>query len=329
MKQNFGRLPDGRQADLYWIGDEYTQAAFTNLGAAIVRWLVPDAAGRKDDIILGYDSAQEYFQNPGMMGAIVGRNANRIKDAQYSLNGTTYSLTPTSGPHNIHSGPNRYNLRLWDVTHYSKSSIRFRLFSSDGDQGFPGNARIAVTYTLTGKALEIAYERICDQDTVFNLTNHAYFNLSGHQHPEQAMVHTLWLNATQYTPADETGIPTGEIADVSGTCLDFTEGRSLSAPPPPPGGYDHNFVLAGNPAAVLSDPASGRKLTVITDRPGLQLYSGNYLNVPGKDGVFYGPRSGICLETQFYPDSIHHPHWPQPIAKADFTYHSITAYYYR
>lgn len=112
MKQNFGRLPDGRQADLYWIGDEYTQAAFTNLGAAIVRWLVPDAAGRKDDIVLGYDSAQEYFQNPGMMGAIVGRNANRIKDAQYSLNGTTYSLTPTSGPHNIHSGPNRYNLRL-------------------------------------------------------------------------------------------------------------------------------------------------------------------------------------------------------------------------
>lgn len=276
--------------------------------------------------MLGYDSAQEYFQNPGMMGAIVGRNANRIKDAQYSLNGTTYSLTPTSGPHNIHSGPNRYNLRLWDVTHYSKSSIRFRLFSPDGDQGFPGNARIAVTYTLTGKALEIAYEMICDQDTVFNLTNHAYFNLSGHQHPEQAMVHTLWLNATQYTPADETGIPTGEIADVSGTCLDFTEGRSLSAPPTPPGGYDHNFVLAGNPAAVLSDPASGRKLTVITDRPGLQLYSGNYLNVPGKDGVFYGPRSGICLETQFYPDSIHHPHWPQPIAKANCTYHSITAY---
>ncbi len=162
MKQNFGRLPDGRQADLYWIGDEYTQAAFTNLGAAIVRWLVPDAAGRKDDIVLGYNSAQEYFQNPGMMGAIVGRNANRIKDAQYSLNGTTYSLTPTSGPHNIHSGPNRYNLRLWDVTHYSKSSIRFRLFSPDGDQGFPGNARIAVTYTLTGKALGIAYEMICD-----------------------------------------------------------------------------------------------------------------------------------------------------------------------
>ena len=228
MKQNFGRLPDGRQADLYWIGDEYTQAAFTNLGAAIVRWLVPDAADRKDDIVLGYDSAQEYFQNPGMMGAIVGRNANRIKDAQYSLNGTTYSLTPTSGPHNIHSGPNRYNLRLWDVTHYSKSSIRFRLFSPDGDQGFPGNARIAVTYTLTGKALEIAYEMVCDQNTVFNLTNHAYFNLAGHRHPEQTMAHTLWLKALRYTPTDEAGIPTGEIADVSGTCLDFTISGPLS-----------------------------------------------------------------------------------------------------
>ena len=247
MKQNFGRLPDGRQADLYWIEDEYTQAAFTNLGAAIVRWLVPDAAGRKDNIVLGYDSAQEYFQNPGMMGAIVGRNANRIKDAQYSLNGTTYSLTPTSGPHNIHSGPNRYNLHLWDVTHYSKSSIRFRLFSSDGDQGFPGNARIAVTYTLTGKALEIAYEMVCDQNTVFNLTNHAYFNLAGHRHPEQTMAHTLWLKALRYTPTDEAGIPTGEIADVSGTCLDFTISGPLSVPPTPPKGYDHNFVLDGIP----------------------------------------------------------------------------------
>lgn len=329
MKQHFGSLSDGRQVDLYWIEDEYTHAAITNLGAAIVRWLVPDATGKKEDIVLGYDSAQEYFQNPGMMGAIVGRNANRIKDAQYSLNGSSYPLTPTSGPHNIHSGPNGYNLRLWEVVNHSKSSISFQMFSPDGDQGFPGNAQIVVTYALTGDALEIAYEMVCDQDTVFNVTSHAYFNLGGHQNTEQAMDHTLWLNALQYTPTDEAGIPTGKISDVSGTYLDFTMCRSLNTPPVPSRGYDHNFVLAGNPAAVLRHPASGRKLTVITDRPGLQLYSGNHLNLPGKDGIFYSPRSGICLETQFYPDSIHHPHWPQPIAKANCTYYSITAYCYR
>ena len=294
-------------------------------GAAVRSIYVPDRNGKMTDICLGYDELESYRHMDACFGGTIGRCANRIGGAAFSIDGTAYRVAANEGRNCLHGGNEGFHKKLWDFT-CAENAVTFTYTSPDGEEGFPGAVRVEVTYRLADSTLTIAYRAAAEKDTVVNLTNHAYFNLSGHQHPEQAMVHTLWLNATQYTPADETGIPTGEIADVSGTCLDFTEGRSLSAPPTPPGGYDHNFVLAGNPAAVLSDPASGRKLTVITDRPGLQLYSGNYLNVPGKDGVFYGPRSGICLETQFYPDSIHHPHWPQPIAKADCTYHSITAY---
>ncbi|MGN1016965.1 MAG: aldose epimerase family protein [Faecousia sp.] len=334
MKESFGHLPTGEECSLYTISCGAVTACVTDCGASLVKLLVPDSHGRLDDVVLGYDSCEGYLSGEGYIGATIGRSANRIKGACFVLGSKTYSLTPNEGPNNLHSGPDSYNTRLWKLVSHTVDAVTLELRSPNGDQGFPGNALIRVTYRLDAVgALHLIYDAVSDQDTVFNLTNHSYFNLAGHRRTEKAMEQLLSLPGRFFTPADAQSIPTGEKRSVEGTPMDFRSpkpiGRDIEEDYEPlhlQGGYDHNWEVFCNPCAQLSDPESGRTMSVSTDCPGIQFYAGNFLNADGKEGVHYGKRSGIALETQFYPDAIHHPQWPQPITKAGEHYHTETVY---
>lgn len=334
MKKSFGLLPNGQQTFLYNISGGGITATVSDFGATLVNVFVPDADGNVADIALGYDDAAGYLNGTSFLGAIVGRSANRIKGSTFSLDGRDYVLTPNENANNLHSGPEFYHTRMWTVTACSDTSVSFHLDSPNGDQGFPGNASIDVTYTMDEKGgLHISYDATCDRDTVFNLTNHSYFNLAGEQCTNTAMDQLLMLPARVFAVADAESVPTGEMRSVEGTPMDFRTpkaiGRDINEDYEPlnlQGGYDHNFEVFCNPCAVLSDPISGRTMAVYTDLPGIQFYAGNFLQETGKGGVTYGKRSGIALETQFYPDSIHHPEWKQPITKAGEKYHTETIY---
>lgn len=334
MKESFGHLPTGEECFLYTISCGAVTACVTDCGASLVKLLVPDSRGRLDDIVLGYDSCEGYLSDDGYIGGTIGRSANRIKGSGFVLGSKTYSMTPNEGPNNLHSGPDSYNTRLWKLISHTGDAVTLELRSPDGDQGFPGNALIRVTYRLDASgALHLIYDAVSDRDTVFNLTNHSYFNLAGHRRTDRAMDQLLSLPGRFFTPADAQGIPTGEKRSVEGTPMDFRTpkpiGRDIAEDYEPlhlQGGYDHNWEVFCNPCAQLSDPESGRTMSVSTDCPGIQFYAGNYLNADGKEGVHYGKRSGIALETQFYPDSIHHPEWPQPITGAGTQYHTETVY---
>lgn len=334
MKESFGVLPSGEQVSLYTISGGGLTAAVTDYGAALVRLLVPDAAGNLADVVLGHDSWEGYRSGGGCLGATVGRNANRLKQATFALGGKAYAMTPNEGKNNLHSGPNFFFHRLWQVASHTDGAITLSLFSPHGDQGFPGNAEIQVTYSLEpGGALRISYQAVSDRDTVFNFTNHSYFNLAGHEKTDTAMNQVLTIPGRFFNPDDAENIPTGELRPVAGTPMDFRSpkpiGRDIGADYEPlhlQGGYDHNWEVFCDPCAVLSDPVSGRTMAVSTDCPGIQFYAGNFLDEPGKDGVYYGKRSGVALETQFYPDALHHPQWPQPVTKAGETYRSETVY---
>lgn len=334
MPKNFGTLPSGETAFLYTISCGCLTASITNYGATLVSLLVPDKNGVLGDVVLGYDNVEGYRTGRSCLGATVGRNANRIKNAAFSLNGETYHLTPNQGSNNLHSGPDNYFTRLWEVVSLTESAITLELHSPHGDQGFPGNAVIRVTYALTPDgSLHIVYDGRCDRDTVFNMTNHSYFNLAGHEHTQAAMEQVLTLPGRFFTPADKESIPTGEKRNVEGTPMDFRTPKALSrdldadyVPLHLQNGYDHNYEVFCNPCAILADPVSGRSMSVSTDCPGIQVYSGNYLDTVGKGGIPYGKRTGVALETQFYPDSVHHPEWPQPFVKAGEPYHSETVY---
>lgn len=333
MTSSFGFLPDGREARLYTISAGKLKAAVTDLGATLVSIWVPDAKGHVADVVLGYDDASGYLKNEGFLGAVVGRSANRIQDSRFPLGGSTVHLTPNEGTNNLHSGPDCWNTRLWTVAEHTEAAIRLTLLSPDGDQGFPGNAQVSVTYAIENGALVITYEAVSDKDTVFNLTNHAYFNLAGQNQTGKAMDQTLMMSATWFNPDDAQNIPTGEQCPVEGTPFDFRSpkalGRDIGADYEPlrlQGGYDHNFEVKGAPCAVLADPASGRTMAVTTDCPGVQIYTANFLEVVGKGGIPYPKRSGVCLETQFAPNSVNHPEWPQPFTKAGERYHSVTKF---
>lgn len=334
MKTDFGRLSDGRIASLYTITRGHLTAQICDLGATLVRLWVPDRTGERADVVLGFDRPEDYIQSGTFFGATVGRNANRVRNAAFVLGNQTYGLGRNEGDNNLHSGPNYYKDRLWKVVRHSASAIKLRLESPNGDQGFPGKATVSVTYTLESDRLRIDYDGICDRDTVFNLTNHSYFNLAGHDHPERAMEQTLILPARFFTPADEKSIPTGEKRSVAGTPMDFRMPKAIGAQIGDDydalrlqGGYDHNFEVYTDPCAILCDPVSGRTMAVSTDCPGVQMYSGNYLaGETGKDGVRYPRRSGICLETQYYPNSVNNPQWPQPITPAGERYRSTTQF---
>ena len=335
MKKNFGILPTGEQASLYTITCGGLTATVTDYGAHLVSLWVPDKDGNLADVVLGHDDANGYRTGKAFLGATVGRNANRIGGASFALNGETVQIPVNENSNNLHSGPDYYHLRMWDVVFHAANCITLRLDSPDGDQGFPGRAVIEVTYELDPNGgLHIVYEGDCDKDTVFNLTNHSYFNLAGHD-KGNAMDQLLTIPGQHFTPADAQSIPTGELRHVEGTPMDFRKPKPIGRDIEEDyeclklqGGYDHNWEVWSNPCAILQDPASGRTMCVFTDLPGLQFYAGNFIDETGKGGTYYGKRSGIALETQFYPDALNNPDWDQPIFKAGEHFHSETVYYF-
>ena len=333
MKEIFGTLTNGQTANLYTISCGNITAKITDIGATLVQLFIPDQNGQLSDVVLGFDDPAAYIASGTYFGATVGRNANRVKNACFVLNNKTWVMPANEGRNSLHSGPYCFKDRIWEVVSHTPNALILTLHSPHGDQGFPGNADIRVTYTLEPDGIRIAYDAVCDQDTVFNFTNHSYFNLAGHDKPEKAMDQILTMPARFFTPADSESIPTGEKRAVAGTPMDFRTpkpiGRDLGIDYDAlnlQGGYDHNFEVFCNPCAILSDPESGREMAVYTDCPGVQFYCGNYTDEVGKGGVHYPKRSGICLETQFYPDAVNHPEWPQPFCKAGKKYHAETKY---
>ena len=335
MKKAFGILPSGEETALYTISRGGLTATVTDYGAHLVSLLVPDREGNVADVVLGYDDANGYRTGNGaFLGATVGRNANRIKGSAFTVYGTPCRLTPNEGENNLHSGPNPYKDRMWQVLRHEKDTIVLGLYSPHGDQGFPGNAQIRLTYRLDSTGgLHIVYDAVSDRDTVFNFTNHSYFNLAGQDQVDKAMDQILCIPGRWFNPDDAQNIPTGEQRSVAGTPMDFRTpkaiGRDIGADYEPlhlQGGYDHNWEVFCNPCATLTDPVSGRTMAVYTDCPGIQLYAGNFLDETGKGGIHYGKRSGVALETQFAPDSVNRPQWPQPFVKAGVPYHSETIY---
>ena len=344
--RSFGTTKDGTEVTEYTLTNANgTSCSFIDMGAAWVTMNVKDKNGVFADVVMGYDNPDAYFMNPTSCGECVGRNANRIAHAKFTLEGKEYQLGKNNNDNNLHSGPDKW------FTHVFKgelqetaegSSVRFTKFSKDGEQGFPGNLEFAVTYTLTeDDALKIEYEACADQTTIINPTNHAYFNLAGDGSGD-VFGHVLCMNADRFTPTDEYSIPYGELWDVAGTPFDFREpktiGRDIKADYEQlqfVGGYDHNMVLNDQDgtvrlAAVFTDPESGRTMQVFTDLPGMQLYTGNNIKntCVGKNGADYQPWMGVCFETQYYPDAMNHQDtdWPQPIFKAGEKYHSVTIY---
>ncbi|MBQ8236580.1 MAG: galactose mutarotase [Oscillospiraceae bacterium] len=337
MTKSFGTLPNGQEATLYTITCGGLTAEITDYGATLVRLWVPDKAGHLADVVLGYDDVNGYRQGKCFFGTIVGRNANRVAGSSFMIGDRKVQLTPNENGNNLHSGPDFYHTRLWTVEFHVDNVLVLRLDSPDGDQGFPGNASIRVTYELDPMGgLHISYDAECDQDTVFNLTNHSYFNLAGHQNQKAAMEQLLTIPSGVFCPDDAQNIPTGEERDVEGTPFDFRKpkaiGRDIDADYEPlilQGGYDHNFEVYTNPCATLSAPDGSRNMMVYTDLPGIQFYSGNFIiDEHGKDGVVYGKRSGVALETQYYPNALNNPAWDQPTHPRGEPYHSETVYWF-
>lgn len=342
-KELWGNMPDGREVYLYTLVNRNgVSASFTNLGAVWVNMNVPDRDGNVVDVVLGFDSADEYLINPPHFGAPIGRNANRIAGAKFTINGKEYKLEPNNGPNNLHSGPDLYQSRLWESEAEENdlgTSVSFSLFSPDGDQGFPGNANITITYTLTpDNSLDISYHMICDADTVANFTNHSYFNLDGHD-GKDTLKQRVWIDADTYTRADEGSIPTGEFTPVKGTPMDFTVMKPIEQDIHEDyealvfgGGYDHNWVLNHPQGEVSLCAASesdktGIRMEVYTDLPGIQFYTANFLkNMTGKGGAVYEKRCCYCFETQYYPDSVNKPEFQSPVLKAGEEYKTTTIY---
>lgn len=337
-KKEFGKISDGRDTWLYTLtNSKGMSVSVTDYGAALVKLLVPDKEGQVLDVVLGYDTGADYEIGNAAFGATVGRNANRIKGASFELGGVLYILEENDKGNNLHSGRNYYNKRIWEVSE-SGDGITFILHSPDGDQGFPGTLDIRVTYQLTEEnALVIRYDGVTDKDTIINMTNHSYFNLNGHDSGD-ILNHGLNLNADYYTRADENSIPTGELSDVTGTPMDFRTTRKVGAlidadyEATSLGlGYDHNWVLKNNGEFVKVAEAvgndSGIYMQIWTDLPGMQVYTGNFLKQEaGKKGAVYRARSGMCFETQYYPDAIHHHNFKSPICRAGEVYETVTQF---
>ena len=338
--QNFGTAKDGREIKLYTIKNKKgMQAAVTNIGAVLVKLLVPDAKGTLDDLVLGFDHGEDYYNNGSFFGAVVGPNANRIGGASFEIDGVKYQLAVNDGPNNLHSDYEKgYHKAIWDAQ-VGENSVCFSLEDTDGNMGFPGNKKVQITYTLDeNNGLELHYHASSDKKTVLNLTNHTYFNLDGHN-SGSIEGHELTLNCSKYTPVVRGAIPTGEQAPVAGTVMDFTQpkviGKEIGEPVEQlllTSGYDHNWIIDGADGnlrqfATVKGPKSGRVMKAYTTLPGVQFYAGNFIApMQGKDGVTYGRRNGLCLETQYYPDTVHQPDFPSCIFGGDKEYDSVTVY---
>ncbi len=338
--RDFGVTTNGEQVKQYvLVNRKGMKAVLLNYGAVITELHVPDGEGKLRDVVWGYESIEGYEKNNPGFGSVIGRNANRIGNAQVVIGEETFELQKNDGENNLHSGTPGYNKRLWRGIIADDNKVEFTLMSPDGDQGFPGNAEVKVSYTLSDEnELRISYEAKADQDTIFNMTNHSYFNLEG-QESDSVLNHEVWIDADAFTPTDQELIPTGEICLVEGTPMDFRTFHSLGERIDMEyeslklaGGYDHNYVLNHKEGYSLCCKLKSEKsqiwMEVYTDLPGMQLYSGNFLDkeAGGKDGKVHEKRSAVCFETQYFPDAVHHENFQSTILKAGETYKTVTGY---
>lgn len=342
-KTLFGKTPEGDDIFLFSMKNAKGMSVkLTNFGAILVSIFAEGENGQFDDVVLGFDDLNGYRVNIPYFGSTIGRNSNRIAGASFTLNDIEHHLEKNEGENNLHGGFDGYHKRVWayEVRDGAAPSVTFSLFSPDGDQGFPGNLDVTVTYTLTDdNEVKIDYRAVSDQDTLVNLTNHSYFNLAGHDSGDISK-HKLWIDADAFTPVSSAKcIPTGKCLAVQGTPMDFRQekeiGRDIASDYEQlrfGGGYDHNWVLNTERGSVkkiacLTDEGSKRMMEVYTDLPGVQFYSGNVLSgVQGKGGATYNKRFGLCLETQYFPDAVHHANFETPFLKAGETYKTQTIY---
>jgi aldose 1-epimerase len=339
----FGTTRDGKAVEIYTLTNAHgLEMRVISYGGIITSLKVPDRSGHFGDIVLGFDTIDGYLKDPPYFGALIGRYGNRIAKGQFTLDGKTFKLATNNGPNHLHGGVKGFDKVLWNSVPGTDSngvSVALSRTSPDGDEGYPGNLQATVRYTLTDKnELAIDYRATTDKATPVNLTQHSYFNLGDDS--GDILGHELTIHASRYTPVDATLIPTGELATVDATPFDFRRATPIGARITAAnaqlkngGGYDHNWVLDRSspglqPAARLVDPKSGRTLEIATTEPGLQFYSGNFLDgsITGKDGRVYRHRTGLCLETQHYPDSPNHPNFPSTILKPGQTYSSQTVF---
>ncbi|HET9306348.1 MAG TPA: aldose epimerase family protein [Candidatus Sulfotelmatobacter sp.] len=343
-QQPFGTR-DGRPVTLYKLTNSHgVEVHAMNYGGIILSIRVPDRKGQFADIVLGHDTMEGYVPNPPYIGAIVGRYANRIANGTFTLDGKTYTLPKNDGPNTLHGGTTRtFDKVVWEGEPLEgKTGVAFTYLSKDGEEGFPGNVKVKVTYTLTdGNALIIDYEATTDKATPINVSQHSYFNLKGEGNGD-ILDHEIMINADRFTPVDKNLIPTGELRPVKGTPLDFAKSTKMGARIDDNyeqlvlgHGYDHNFILNDKPdqnglklAARVQESTSGRVLEVWTTQPGIQFYTGNFLDgtVTGKQGHVYKRRYGFCLETQHFPDSPNHPKFPTTMLKPGETFHQKSVF---
>jgi aldose 1-epimerase len=338
--QPFGKLPDGTPVEIYTLTDGAYEARIATYGGVVVSLKTPDRQGKSKDVVLGFDDVGGYVANfngpsDAFFGAIIGRYANRIAHGSFTLDGKKYSLPLNNGENSLHGGPNGFNNVVWNGKPIM-NGVELSYRSKDGEAGYPGNLSAIVRYTLLKGDLRIEYSATTDKDTVVNLTNHSYFNLAGEG---DILNHQLTLHASRFTPVDAGLIPTGELKSVDSTPFDFRKATAVGARIKADDeqlrlgrGYDHNWVLDGGgkftEAAELYDPETGRVLKVLTDQPGIQFYSGNFLDgsIKGKGGKPDELHAALCLETQHFPDSPNHPDFPTTVLKAGEHYHTVTIY---
>lgn len=340
MKTSFGQTPDGENVDLYTLTNAGgMEVKIMNYGGIITSIQVPDKAGKLGEISLGYDNFQGYLDQGSYFGALIGRYGNRIAKGRFSLNGETYSLAANNGVNHLHGGTKGFDKVMWEVEPQPASNaLVLRYLSVDGEEGYPGNLSVKVTYTLAEEnELRIDYEATTDKSTIVNLTNHAYFNLKDGG-ATAILDHEMMINADRFTPVDETLIPTGELREVTGTPFDFRESTAIGARISDDDsqlkmglGYDHNYVLNGGGslslAARVYEPTTGRVMEVFTTEPGVQFYSGNFLTGGiSSRGAIYGRRHAFCLETQHFPDSPNQPDFPSVVLNPGETYTTTTVY---
>lgn len=327
-KKTFGST-DGQEVSLYTLTNERGfEATITNYGSAVVSLKTPDRNGVFGDVVLGFETLEDYVRNRRYFGGLIGRHANRIAHGRFSLNDTQYQLTQNNGVNHLHGGCRGFDKRVWQVvdqTDRDTASLRLEYLSADSEEGYPGNLCASVVYKLSDNALEIDYEATTDRDTIVSLTNHSYFNLGG---AGNILSHELMLNAGSFTPVSEDLIPTGEIKSVENTPMDFRQSRRIEH-----GGYDHNFVLNDYDgslrlAARLYEPTSGRVLKIFTTAPGIQFYSGNFLDgsLIGRGAFVYQQYTGLCLEPQHFPDAPNHANFPSTVLRSGETYRHNSVY---
>jgi aldose 1-epimerase len=340
QREIFGKTKDGETVEIFTLTNSHgLKARVMTWGAALVRMEAPDRNGKFANIVLGFDSLDGYLGTHPYFGVIAGRYANRIAKGKFTLDGKQYTLAVNNGANHLHGGIKGFDKMNWHATvSLHPDAVVFSMTSLDGDEGYPGTLRARVTYTLTEKnELRIDYEATTHKPTVVNLTNHAYWNLAGAGEGD-ILGHELTLHAGKFTPVDDGSIPTGKIEPVAGSPMDFTKakpiGKDIAQLTGTPGGYDHNFVIdkakagALSPAAELYDPKSGRLMKVSTTEPGMQFYTGNYLDgtITGKGGKVYRRNYGVCLETQHFPDSPNRPEFPGTVLLPGETYRTTTVH---